>query len=292
MKKLIIMLACAFSVPVFAQSYTGYPNIPGTAKGYATEVVSFTPGSNLNPTTMDPKRTLGEPNLYSKNEPVFALGAGGSLVLKFDPLAIKKNGTQEADFYVYEEGPFESFDAYVSTDGENWIKATSSFRDINPASPTTPTNRGSVIGYDVDVIGSEVAVYSYVKIVDTSMSTYSNPGADIDAVVITSAEKMEGEKIFYDTDARNNKVFNLYKDSLTGVIGVKVISKDNSVRYIPFSTDNTLDPVALSVQGDFNCDDEKDIEVLATRKSDNVQLNIIKQQDGTLINTIDNSIVK
>ncbi|YCH28980.1 cell envelope biogenesis protein OmpA [Erwinia sp. D4-22] len=291
MKKLILMLACAFSVPVFAQSYTGYPAIPGTAKGYATEVVSFTPGSNLNSTTMDPKRALGEPNLYSKNEAVFALGAGGNVVLKFDPLAIKKSGTPEADFYVYEEGPFESFDAYVSTDGEQWIKATPSFKDINPASPTTATNRGSVIGYDVDVIDSDVSAFSYVKIVDTSMSTYSNPGADIDAVVLTSAQAA-GADVLVDTDSRNGIVYDLYQNSSTSAIGVKIIDKDNKVTYIPFSTDGSLDAVALSLQGDFNCDDEKDINVLATRKSDSVQLNIIKQQDGTAIRTIDNSTVK
>lgn len=49
--------------------------------------------------------------------------------------------------------------------------------------------------------------------------------------------------------------------------------------------------VALSSQGDCHCDDEKDINVLVTRKSDGVPLNIIKQQDGTAIRIIDNATV-
>ncbi|AIU88086.1 cell envelope biogenesis protein OmpA [Pectobacterium odoriferum] len=292
MKKYVIALMCLFSVSAFAETYKGYPDIPGTAVGFATEVVSYTPGPKVSSSFKDPKRALGAPNIYSSGETTFSLGAAGSLVLRFSPLAIKKGGTVDADFYVYEVGIYESWDAYVSVDGNEWIKATPVFKDINPAPSNVATNRGSVIGYDVDVIESTSDSFAYLKIVDTSLSTYADsPGADIDAVVVTSA-KVLGSEVFVDTDSRNGTIYNLYQNDVTGAVGVKIINKDNVVSYVPFSTDDSLKAVALSLQGDFNCDDEKDINVLATKTADNVQVNIIKQQNGTAIKTIDNSITK
>ncbi|MCL6334757.1 cell envelope biogenesis protein OmpA [Pectobacterium carotovorum subsp. carotovorum] len=292
MKKYVIALMCLFSVSVFAETYKGYPDIPGTAVGFATEVVSYTPGPKVSSSFKDPKRALGAPNRYSSGETTFSLGAAGSLVLRFSPLAIKKGGTVDADFYVYEVGTYESWDAYVSVDGNEWIKATPVFKDINPAPGNVATNRGSVIGYDVDVIESTSDSFAYLKIVDTSLSTYADsPGADIDAVVVTSAKAL-GSEVFVDTDSRNGTIYNLYQNDVTGAVGVKIINKDNTVSYVPFSTDDSLKAVALSLQGDFNCDDEKDINVLATKTADNVQVNIIKQQNGTAIKTIDNSVTK
>ncbi|MDE8741460.1 cell envelope biogenesis protein OmpA [Pectobacterium polaris] len=292
MKKYAIALMCLFSVSAFAETYKGYPDIPGTAVGFATEVVNYTPGPKVSSSFKDPKRALGAPNRYSSGEATFSLGAAGSLVLRFSPLAIKKGGTVDADFYVYEVGTYESWDAYVSVDGNEWIKATPVFKDINPAPGNVATNRGSVIGYDVDVIESTSDSFAYLKIVDTSLSTYANsPGADIDAVVVTSAKAL-GSEVFIDTDSRNGTIYNLYQNDVTGAVGVKIINKDNTVSYVPFSTDDSLKAVALSLQGDFNCDDEKDINVLATKTADNVQVNIIKQQNGTAIKTIDNSVTK
>ncbi|MDG0802702.1 cell envelope biogenesis protein OmpA [Pectobacterium polaris] len=292
MKKYAIALMCLLSVSVFAETYKGYPDIPGTAAGFATEVVSYTPGPKVSSSFKDPKRALGAPNRYSSGETTLSLGAAGSLVLRFSPLAIKKSGTVDADFYVYEVGTYESWDAYVSMDGNEWIKATPVFKDINPALGNVATNRGSVIGYDVDVIDSISDSFAYLKIVDTSLSTYANsPGADIDAVVVTSAKAL-GSEVFVDTDSRNGTIYNLYQNDVTGAVGVKIINKDNTVSYVPFSTDDSLKAVALSLQGDFNCDDEKDINVLATKTADNVQVNIIKQQNGTAIKTIDNSVTK
>ncbi|QHP80909.1 cell envelope biogenesis protein OmpA [Pectobacterium odoriferum] len=292
MKKYVIALMCLFSVSAFAETYKGYPDIPGTAVGFATEVVSYTPGPKVSSSFKDPKRALGAPNRYSSGETTFSLGAAGSLVLRFSPLAIKKGGTVDADFYVYEVGTYESWDAYVSVDGNEWIKATPVFKDINPAPSNVATNRGSVIGYDVDVIESTSDSFAYLKIVDTSLSTYADsPGADIDAVVVTSAKAL-GSEVFVDTDSRNGTIYNLYQNDVTGAVGVKIINKDNTVSYVPFSTDDSLKAVALSLQGDFNCDDEKDINVLATKTADNVQVNIIKQQNGTAIKTIDNSVTK
>lgn len=98
--------------------------------------------------------------------------------------------------------------------------------------------------------------------------------------------------MFVDTDSRNGTVYNLYQNDATGAVGVKIINKDNSVSYVSFSTDDSLKAIALSLQGDFNCDDEKDINVLAERKADSTQVNIIKQQNGTAIKVIDNSVIK
>ncbi|PXB02404.1 MULTISPECIES: cell envelope biogenesis protein OmpA [Pectobacterium] len=292
MKKYVIALICLFSVSAFAETYKGYPDILGTAVGFATEVVSYTPGPKVSSSFKEPKRALGAPNRYSSGEATFSLGAEGSVVLRFSPYAIKKSGTADADFYVYEVGTYESWDAYVSNDGSEWIKATPVFQDINPAPGNVTTNRGSVVGYDVDVIDSTFDSYSYLKIVDTSLSTYTNsPGADIDAVVVTSAKAL-GSEVFVDTDSRNGTVYNLYQNDATGAVGVKIINKDNSVSYVSFSTDDSLKAIALSLQGDFNCDDEKDINVLAERKADSTQVNIIKQQNGTAIKVIDNSVIK
>lgn len=292
MKKYAIALMCLFSVSAFAETYKGYPDIPGNAVGFATEVVSYTPGKNVDSNRKVPERVLGEPTVYSTGNASLSLGSAGSMVVGFAPYAIKKSGTADADFYIYEVGIYESWDAYVSNDGNLWIKATAVFTEINPEPDSIVATRGSVIGYDVDVIDSIEDSFAYLKIVDTSLSSYTgSAGSDIDSIVITSAKAL-GTEIFVDTDSRNGKVYNLYQNDVTGAVGVKIINKDNVVSYVPFSTDDSLKAMALSLQGDFNCDDEKDINVLAARKSDNIHLNIIKQQNGTAIRTIDNSVIK
>lgn len=292
MKNIIFAVACLLSTSAFAQSYQGYPDIPGSAQGYATKVVSYTPGSGVANGYNVPAHALGAPNYFSENEQAFALGPGGNVVLSFEPLAIIKNGTNAADFFVYEEAVYESFDAYVSNDGLTWIKAPVAFQDINPTPSGQATTRGSVIGFDVDSLASTTGSFAFVKVVDTSRTTGGNaPGADIDSVVVTSAENL-GFDVLVDTDSRNGVVYDLYQNSSTGSVGVKIIDKNNTVNYVPFSSDASLQAIALSVQGDFNCDDQKDINVLATRKSDSVEVNIIKQQDGVAIKTIDNGVTK
>lgn len=292
MKKCLVALMCLISFSSLAETYKNYPDIPAPAVAFATEVISYNPGPNVAAGRDKPELTLGAPAFYSPGKSPFSLGTGGSLVLGFSPDAIKKNGTADADFYIYEVGQYESWDAYVSNDGTNWIKASPAFSNVNPqpANSTTFT-RGSVVGYDVDRISGSDDSFRYVKIVDTSLTTYAGSGgSDIDAVVVTSANSM-GTDVFVDTDSRNGKVYNLYQNDVTGAVGVKIIYKDNTVSYVPFSADNSLKAIALSLQGDFNCDDEKDINVLATKTS-GVQVNIIKQQDGTAIKTIDNAVTK
>lgn len=293
MKKYLAVLLCIVSASSFAETYKNYPDIPAPAAAFATEVISYNPGPNVAAGRDDPKLALGAPAFYSPGKAPFSLGTGGNVVLGFSPDAIKKSGTSDADFYIYEVGQYESWDAYVSNDGTNWVKATASFSNVNPQPASSATfTRGSVIGYDVDLISGATDSFRYVKIVDTSLSTYAGSGgSDIDAVVVTNAKAL-GADILVDTDSRNGKVYNLYQNDVTGAVGVKIIYKDSTVSYVPFSTDNTLTAIALSLQGDFNCDDEKDINVLATQTRGGTQVNIIKQQNGTAIKIIDNSVTK
>nr|WP_159465411.1 cell envelope biogenesis protein OmpA [Scandinavium goeteborgense] len=287
LKAAIGIALVSLSASSFAQSYEGYPDIPGTTVGYATQVMDYQPGPGVGEDYQHTEDTLGQPNYYTEGNS-FALGQGGSLVLAFTPFEIKPSGTSESDFYVYEVNTYEPWDAYVSNDMINWVKATPSFSDTTDESGGSK-GRGSVVGYDIDAI-SPTTNYKYVKIVDTSNSTFTNTaGSDIDAVLTTSGQYTGGGTIV-DTDSRNGMVFNLEKDKATGAVDVKKISKDGSVEHIMFSEDDSLDPIALSVQGNFDCDDAKDINVLATRKSDDVPVNIIKDQQGNDIATIDNSI--
>lgn len=291
-KAVIGITLCSLSAASFAQSYTGYPDIPGSAVGTAAKIMSYSPGTGVSSDRQQTETVLGAPDFYTQSEHIpFSLGNSGNIVLSFYPYSIKPSGSSEADVYVYEEGAYDSWDAYVSNDQENWTKLTAVFSDVTSTDPDNvdPT-RGSVVGYDVDLLSS-TASYKYLKIVDTSNTTDApTAGSDIDAVVVTSAQYSVGGTLV-DTDSRNSTVYNLEKDQTTGAIDVKKISKDGSVQHIMFSDDDSLDPIALSVQGNFDCDDEKDINVLATRKSDGVQLNIIKDQAGNDITTIDNSVV-
>ena len=96
----------------------------------------------------------------------------------------------------------------------------------------------------------------------------------------------------YDTDMYQGKTYNLYQDKDSGAVGVKVITATGAVSYVPFSSDGSLLPIAVSVQSDVNGDSINDIDVLVTRKSDNAQLNIYRDFSGALIKTVDNSAIK
>ncbi|WP_435953073.1 cell envelope biogenesis protein OmpA [Dryocola sp. BD626] len=261
--------------PCMAQSYAGYPDIPAVGVEAATDVVSFTPGAG----TSSPNQsyTLGEPDNLSAS-----LGRGGSIVLTMEPMVLTGDGTSAADFYIYEAVVYNSWDTFVSADNKSWTKVDSISTQAN--------SKGTVKGYDIDTVGD--LSYRYVKIVDTSNESGStSAGADIDSLLVAHAEYTSSLKII-DTDTRNGLVFNLEEDTNNGGVDVKIISKQNDISHIQYSIDDSLIPLALSVQGNFDCDDEKDINVLATRKSDGVQLNIIKDIYGKDIKTIDNSLLK
>jgi hypothetical protein len=277
-KTAVSLALLSLSASSFAQSYAGYPDIPAKGIAFATGVVSYEPGAGVASPQNDTSRALGEPDLKTTS-----LGRGGNLVLSTGAMKLTGDGTDAADFYVYEHKEVEAWDTYVSVDNATWVK-------IVPTS-SVKNSTGTVNGYNVDALGSDGTQYQYIKFVDTSNSAgASSAGADIDGVVLTSA-KYSGGGLIVDTDSRNGEVFNLEKNQETGAVEVKKIKKDGSVDYIIFSQDDSLDPVALSVQGNFDCDDEKDINVLATRKDTGIQVNIIKDQAGNDIRTIDNSVV-
>lgn len=291
MKKLILMLTCTFSVSAMADTYMTYKSVPGITTGYAKSVVQYNPGEGASGIGVITENILGvpdDPNTGTTAPFKFlSLGKGGNVIVEMS-VALQVDGTSSNELYVFESRSYETFDVYISNDQTAWTKLAASSSAIQDGA-------GSWVGFNLDGQVPTGQSYRYVRIVDTGKlgsalaGTY---GSDIDAVISTAALPSQANYKYIDTDSRNGKVYDLYQNTGTGAIGVKIIDKDNKVTYVPFSTDGSLDAVAISLQGDFNCDDEKDINVLAMRKSDSVQLNIIKQQDGTAIRTIVNSVVK
>lgn len=271
------LFVMGISYSCFAQVYAGYSDIPAEGVGYATGIVSYTPGPGVAAPQNISSNTLGEPDVLTTS-----LGRGGSIVVSLSPLTLMGDKTSAADFYIYEHKLYNSWDTYVSYDNQEWTKVAPGFSKSN--------NIGMVKGYDLDEITFKD--YRYIKLVDTSNeSGSSSAGADIDGIVIAHVASSESLKVI-DTDSRNGLVFNLEQDNNSGSVNVKIIDNEGVVKYINYSNDNSLMPIALSVQGDFNCDDMKDINVVATRKYDNAELNIIKDMSGNNIKIIDNSLVK
>ena len=275
-KMLFVATMLFTTMPCLAHVYAGYPDIPAEALASGTSVINYTPGSGVVSPENTPSYALGNPN-----DQATSLGRGGSIVVTMAPMSLIGDTTSAADFYVYEYKVYNSWDTYVSSDNETWLK-------IDPVS-TEENSTGTVKGYDVDSLGA--SSYPYIKLVDTSNeSGSSSAGADIDGIVIASAKATADESIV-DTDSRNGMIYNLEENKISGAVDVKIIDKNNGVKHVQFSTDDSLLPIALSVQGNFDCDDEKDINVLAIRKSDNIAVNIIKDTSGNNIKMIDNKLI-
>ena len=284
MKKIIIALTCLLSAAAHAEKYSTYAESPGTAVGFVTSVVDYSPGSGASGDGAIQSNAVGTPD-----GKYLSLGKSGSAVFKVGPNALKADGTSAVDIYVYEAGWWDSFDVYVSANGVSYTRLTPTI--VSQASGGS----GSWAGFNIDGQVDKVLAYPYVKVVDTSNSTSVIPGtdgADVDALMITSAAEPVGNNVLYDTDTLNGDTYNLYADADSGVVGVKVITSNGAVTYIPFSAGNTLTPIAVSVQSDVNGDSVNDINVLATRKSDNAQLNIYRDLNGAFIKTVDNSAIK
>ena len=276
LKHIFFSLLLTITYPCFAQVYAGYPDIPTEGIAMGTSIVSYSLGAGAASPNNNPSSAIGAPN-----DSATSLGRGGNIVISMEPMELQGDGTTAPDFYVYEYVDYNSWDTYVSSDNENWIKLESVSSSKN--------STGTVKGYNVDEINN--GKFPYIKIVDTSNeSGTSSAGADIDGVVISSAKRSTEENIV-DTDSRNGTVYNLEQEKTSGAVEVKIIDKANGVKYVQFTTDDSLSPIALSVQGNFNCDDEKDLNVLAIRKNDGVAVNIIKDTSGNDIKTIDNSVI-
>ena len=284
MKNIKLALACLTSAAANAETYSTYTETPGTAVGFVTSVEEYKPGSGGYGDGAIQSNALGAPNGN-----YLSLGKSGSAVFKVGPNALKANGTSAIDMYVYEAGWWDSFDVYISANGVSYTKLV----------PTTTSiasgGSGSWVGFNIDGQVDTVLASPYVKVVDTSNNTSTIPGtdgADIDGIMITSAAAPVGNNVIYDTDMHDGKTYNLYQDKDTGVVGVKVITGAGAVSYLPFSNDNSLAPIAVSVQSDVNGDSINDIDILVTRKSDHAQLNIYRDFSGALIKTVDNSAIK
>ncbi|MFJ5452142.1 cell envelope biogenesis protein OmpA [Pectobacterium jejuense] len=288
MKKLLVIALSFVSAMAFADTYPTYKPFPEITTGFAKRVVEYNPGNGASGIGAITDNILGAPDdLNAGNQYKFlSLGQAGNVIVEMDT-PLKSDGTSYNELYVFENRTYEKFDVYVSSDLDKWTKLK--------ISTSATSNKGSWVGFNLDGQVENGQMYPYVKVVDTGKMGSTIPGtfgADIDALVSTAISPSDASYKYYDTDSLNGKVFNLYQNTTNGAIGIKLIRNDSTVSYIPFSFDNSLEPVAISVQSDFNGDGEMDMNVLATNTVDNVQVNIIKQQDGTAIKTIDNSVTK
>lgn len=292
MKRLLIITLSFVSAMAFADTYPPYKAFPEITTGFAKRVVEYNPGNGASGIGAITDNILGapdDPNTSTNGKPYnfLSLGQAGNVIVEMD-VPLKPDGTSYNELYVFETRTYEKFDVYISSDLDNWIK-------LKVSTMATSNNQGTWVGFNLDGQINSGQLYPYVKIVDTDKMTSTlkgTYGADIDAVVSTAISPSDASYKYYDTDSLNGNIFNLYQNTTTGAIGVKLIRNDNTVSYIPFSSEGSLTPVAISVQSDFNGDGEIDMNVLATNNAENVQVNIIKQQDGTAIKTIDNSVTK
>ncbi|MFJ5448845.1 cell envelope biogenesis protein OmpA [Pectobacterium carotovorum] len=289
MKRLLVIALSFVSALAFADTYPPYKQFPEITTGFAKRVVEYNPGNGASGVGAVTDKILGspdDPNTSTTPYNFLSLGQGGNVIIEMDT-PLKSDGTHYNELYVFESRTYEKFDVYVSSDLDSWTKLK--------ISTSATSNKGSWVGFNLDGQVEDGQLYPYVKVVDTGKMGSTIPGtfgADIDALVSTAISPSDASYKYYDTDSLNGKVFNLYQNTTTGAIGIKLIRNDSAVSYIPFSFDNSLEPVAISVQSDFNGDGEIDMNVLATNTAENVQVNIIKQQDGTAIKTINNSVIK
>ena len=140
------------------------------ADAFATEVVSFIPGSPWTGRTEyhDTQKTLGLPDYDETNDiGDLNLGASGEIVLKLDVYVIDGPGN---DLCVFEDGPnVESTRVALSNDMRTWYDV-----GVSP---------GSTAGVDITGKVPAGAAFRYVRITD--LRDYpggTQPGADIDAL--------------------------------------------------------------------------------------------------------------
>ena len=191
MRSVCLLLLCALAQPVLASSF-------------ATQVVSYTPGSNVAAGYDDPLSSLGEPTRSTGDGPfdgdvtvfnapylpsqVVGIGAGGELVVRFDQLVVDDpSNPYGIDLLIYGNAflgiDFETGLAdgvvfgeparvSVSQDGSVWIDASGIFADAlfptlayqDPSGPFSP--------------GGSVPT-SFTRPVDPSLSAADFVGLDV-----------------------------------------------------------------------------------------------------------------
>ena len=149
---------------------------PGGAISFADVVVSYSPGSFVLPPHRDPTRALDAPDFTGEfASRTVSLGNRGELVLQFKDNVIVGGRDEGVDVWVFESGGgTENVDAYIGTDGREWI----SIGRVD----------SNVQGIDIDPylkrLGLTMLEFSFVKLVDVGNDFFTGPyaGADINAV--------------------------------------------------------------------------------------------------------------
>lgn len=170
---------------------------PMDSLGYATEVVSFTPGTYFDGGhCIDPaipnnqggtaSGALGPPDYGEGATPdtATAIGNNGILVVRMS-VPFSGSGDADPDIYIWEIGGGEGYTVEVSPDNASWTY-------VGEVGPGLPGERG----YDIDAagLGSSDLLW-YVRITDLAHldlncnpgSSYMVTGADIDAVGVLTA---------------------------------------------------------------------------------------------------------
>jgi len=149
---------------------------PQGIESFADEVVSYTPGLNVQAPFDDPSLALGVPD-YDAAAPAprghMSLGSGGELVLRFTDNALTTSGDSSADLHVFEVGAaVESMEIAISLDGLDWL--------------SLGTLSGQPTSLDIDAASGVIVggLYHFVRVTDANSGLSGAPtaGADIDAI--------------------------------------------------------------------------------------------------------------
>ena len=144
MRKMIILaeliLFLLFNNIAIAAMYGGV-DFPQGESSFADEVISYTPGPNVNTFSyggdiinpMLPDFSLGTPDeweqvpgsdLFLPTNPgggCVSLGDGGELVLKFTNNSLTTSNDDSYDLWIFEVGYDEPAEVSISSDGINWV---------------------------------------------------------------------------------------------------------------------------------------------------------------------------
>jgi hypothetical protein len=192
-----------------------------TPSAYATQVVSYSPGSgsgwgqdHLDEVVLGPPDGAASPSSAVKRNQVLSLGAGGEIVVGFDAAIVDRPG---ADFVVF-ENPFwvrgdpadvwaELGEVSVSQDGQTWHTFPCAAAPTEPGqwpgcagwAPTNNYNTAEVVpldpqttggnAFDLAELGIESARFVRIRdMLESTNSTADNVGFDLDAVGVVHVE--------------------------------------------------------------------------------------------------------
>lgn len=225
------LLAAGPYAPAAGQAgSTAISNTDPALIGWATEVVDYSPGSDVEDALQDASNALGPAN--GNSDSVVSLGRGGSLTLTFD--APIRDGLG-ADFAVFENAINDTFlelgFVEVSSDGVNYFRFASDSKtpsSVGSFGEVDPTNIYNLAGkyrggfgtpFDLaelrDQAGLDVTSVKYVRLVDIvgdgqtldasgdpiydPTPTYQSAGLDVDGVGVIHAVESGETVIDFET---------------------------------------------------------------------------------------------